>query len=201
MKKILLQCLQDQQALMAQLKSIFPAIENAVHKMIASLQNGGKILWMGNGGSAADAQHLAAELVGRFKQERPALASIALTTNTSVLTCLSNDYDYSIVFSRQIEALCQPYDIVIGISTSGNSLNVIKGIRAAQKIGAYTIGFTGHDGGELSKIVDLNMAIPSNNTERIQEAHIFIGHCICELIEKFIFEDDETEAAPDVACE
>lgn len=177
--------LQEHQAVMSQLVELFPAMEEAASRILQAIQKGGKVLWMGNGGSAADAQHLAAELIGRFKQERVALPAIALTTDSSILTCLSNDYDYSIVFSRQIEALCRPNDVVIGISTSGNSRNVIAGIHAAKKIGAYTIGFSGQ-GGELPALVDLGLSVPSKNTARIQEAHIFIGHTICEIVEQSV---------------
>lgn len=177
--------LQEHQAVMSQLVELFPAMEEAASRILQAIQKGGKVLWMGNGGSAADAQHLAAELIGRFKQERAALPAIALTTDSSILTCLSNDYEYSIVFSRQIEALCRPNDVVIGISTSGNSRNVIAGIHAAKKIGAYTIGFSGQ-GGELPALVDLSLSVPSKNTARIQEAHIFIGHTICEIVEQSV---------------
>jgi D-sedoheptulose 7-phosphate isomerase len=155
-------------------------------KMVACLHKGGKIFWMGNGGSAADAQHLAAELVGRFKLERKAIPSIALTANTSILTCLGNDYDYSIIFSRQLEALCQPNDLVVGITTSGNSKNVVLGIEAAKKIGAYTVAFTGESGGKLAGIADTCFKAPSSDTARIQEAHIFAGHIICEFVESRI---------------
>lgn len=167
---------------MQQLEPLAPLAQSIAERMIQAIRTGGKILWMGNGGSAADAQHLAAELIGRFKCERPAIASIALTTDSSVLTCLSNDYDFSIIFQRQIEALCKPQDVVIGISTSGNSENVLKGIQAAKKIGAYTVAFTGNRG-KLASISDACLAVPSDNTARIQEAHIFLGHCICEYIE------------------
>jgi D-sedoheptulose 7-phosphate isomerase len=147
---------------------------------------------MGNGGSAADAQHMAAELIGRFKIERPPIPSIALTVNTSVLTCLSNDYDYSIVFSRQLEALCQPHDVVIGISTSGNSKNVIKGIAMAKQKGAFTIGLAGCSGGELAKAVDLCLTISSTTTARVQEAHLFIEHVLCEYLESAMYQEKQT---------
>lgn len=170
--------------IMNNINQLIPDIVLATNKIIASLKSGGKLLLMGNGGSAADAQHLAAELIGRFQVERQALPAIALNTDTSILTCLSNDYDYSIVFSRQLEALCQTNDVVIGLSTSGNSKNILKGIATAKQKNAYTIGFSGNQGGELAKLVDLAINIPSSNTARIQEAHIFIGHTICQLIEQ-----------------
>lgn len=154
--------------------------------MLEAITNGKKILFMGNGGSAADAQHLAAELVGRFKAERKALAAIALTTDTSILTALANDYGYESVFSRQIAALAHSGDVVIGISTSGQSPNVVKGIQMAKDMGCKTIGFTGRDGGEVAKLVDLSLIVPSGETSRIQEAHIMIGHILCGLIEQTI---------------
>lgn len=183
MSQTILTLLDDHIHTMQQLKNLASQIDSAASQMINSLKKGGKIFWMGNGGSAADAQHLAAELIGRFKLERPAIPSIALTTDSSILTCLSNDYDFSIVFARQLEAFCQPNDIVIGITTSGNSQNILKGIAVAKQKGAYTIGLTGHQGGKLATAVDLCMTIPSTNTARIQEAHIFIGHTLCELVE------------------
>ena len=146
-----------------------------------------KVLWFGNGGSAADAQHLACELVGKFYLQRNALASIALTTNTSELTAIANDYDFDQVFARQVEALVNPGDIVIGITTSGNSLNVIEGIKEAKLRGAVTIGFTGASGGKLKENVDYLLAVPSEDTPHIQESHIMIGHIICYLVEKELF--------------
>lgn len=143
-----------------------------------------KIVLFGNGGSAADAQHIAAEFIGRFKKERKALPAIAFSVNTSVLTSVANDYDYSFVFKRQVEALVKKGDIVFGISTSGKAKNVIEGIKEAKKIEAYTIGFTGGNGAELAKIVDFAFIVPSFNTAYIQESHIMLGHLICELIDQ-----------------
>ncbi len=159
-------------------------IEKVADLIIAVLKNGGKVIIFGNGGSAADAQHIAGELVGKFKMERQALPAIALNTNTSIVTALANDYGYETVFRRQIEALGNKKDIVIGISTSGNSPSVIEAIKAAKKMGAKTIGLTGGSGGQLAKAADFTITVPSDNTPRIQEAHITIGHIICELIEK-----------------
>lgn len=184
----------EHQQTMAQLPPLLPLVEKAAQKIIAAVKQGGRVFWMGNGGSAADSQHLAAELIGRFKVERRALPSIALTVDTSILTCLSNDYDFSIVFSRQLEALCQAQDIVIGLSTSGNSPNVLKGIEAAKKIGAYTIGLTGGSGGALAKAADLCITVPSSVTARIQEAHIFIGHSMCEYLEQEIHKTEQNNA-------
>lgn len=183
-KETIIKSLNQHIEIMYQVKDLMVQIESASHTIINALRNGGKLLLMGNGGSAADAQHLAAELIGRFQVERQAIPAIALSTDTSILTCLSNDYDYSIVFSRQLEALCQPNDVVLGISTSGNSKNILKGIETAKQKNAFTIGFSGHNGGKLASLVDLSINIPSPITARIQEAHIFIGHTICELIEK-----------------
>lgn len=152
--------------------------------LIDCLKKNGKVLLFGNGGSASDSQHIAAELVGRFKKDRPSLAAIALTTNTSVLTSLANDYGYEIVFAKQVEALGQKNDIVIGISTSGKAKNVALGIKQAKKMGLKTIALTGGDGGELTKFADISLIVPSSVTARIQEAHITIGHIICELAEE-----------------
>ncbi len=167
----------------ATLPALEPLIAQAAEKMVAALQAGGKILWMGNGGSAADSQHLAAELVGRYNRDRKGLASIALTTDSSILTSVANDFGYATVFARQIEALCLPADVVVGISTSGNSANVLAGIAKAREIGAATIGFSGRDGGELARQVDLCLTVPAQDTARIQEGHILIGHIICDWVE------------------
>ncbi len=164
-------------------ESLVPAIEEAARWIAACLASGGKVLWMGNGGSAADSQHLAAELVGRYRRERRGLASIALTTDTSVLTAIGNDYGFDRVFERQIEALCHPDDVVVGLTTSGNSPNVVTAIRRARGLGAFTIGLTGGDGGALRRECDLCLTIPSNVTARTQEAHILIGHILCDWAE------------------
>lgn len=165
------------------LHALLPEIEIAAQEMVRCINNNGKILWMGNGGSAADSQHLAAELVGRFERERKALPSIALTTDTSILTAVANDYEYNYIFSRQIEAFCNANDVVVGISTSGNSGNILEGLKAAKSAGAFTIGLTGRTGGKMREGTDLCLVMPSNNTARIQEAHIFIGHILCDWIE------------------
>ena len=156
--------------------------------MIASsIKKGGKVILFGNGGSAADAQHIAAELVGRFKLERQGLAAVALTTNTSVITSIANDYGYEEIFSRQMEGLATDNDIAIAISTSGNARNVITGMLEAKKLGIKTIAITGSGGGEMATIADLALIVPSDNTARIQESHITIGHIICELVEAKLF--------------
>lgn len=149
-----------------------------------ALKSGNKVLFCGNGGSAADAQHLAAELIGRFQKERRSLASIALTTDTSILTAVANDYGYDEVFARQVEGLGRSGDVFIGISTSGNSANVVKAALKARDTGMHTIAFTGEGGGKLNDICDITFAVPSKVTARIQEMHIMVGHIICELVEE-----------------
>src|SRR5437867_1512981 len=157
-------------------------IEDAARRVIACYRAGGKILVMGNGGSAADAQHFAAELVGRYKRERAALPAIALTTDTSILTSVSNDYSYEDVFSRQVEAHARPGDVVVGISTSGNSENVCRALRVARERGAVTIALGGGSGGRMKDLTDLALIAPSTDTPRIQEAHITMIHIICDLV-------------------
>ena len=152
--------------------------------VIKCLKSGGKIILFGNGGSAADSQHLAAEFVGRFKKDRKALAAIALTTDTSILTSLANDYGYEVIFAKQIEALGKKPDVAVGISTSGKAKNVILGIKQAKDMGLDTIALLGGDGGALVKLADISLVVPSKITARIQEAHITIGHIICELAEE-----------------
>jgi D-sedoheptulose 7-phosphate isomerase len=151
--------------------------------MTSAVLDGGKIFWMGNGGSAADSQHLAAELVARFARERRALASIALTADSSILTAVANDYSFDRVFGRQLEALCHSNDVVVGISTSGNSENVVFGVRTAKRLGAFTVALTGSGGGRLAREADASLVVSSSVTARIQEAHILIGHILCDWIE------------------
>jgi D-sedoheptulose 7-phosphate isomerase len=174
----------EHQSVIAQLDALTPQIEALSQKMLQCLQAGGKIVWMGNGGSAADSQHLAAEMVVRYQTERRALASIALTTDTSILTAAGNDYGFEYVYARQVEALCSDKDIVVGISTSGNSPNVLRAIEAAKALGAYTAGMTAAGGGKLAQLCDLVLAMPTPVTARAQEAHILIGHILCELIDQ-----------------
>ncbi len=152
------------------------------------LQAGGKVIWFGNGGSAADAQHLAAEFVVRYKKERGPLASIALTTDTSILTAHSNDYHFDTVFERQVQALCKPQDLVIGLTTSGTSPNINLALAAANEIGAYTVALTGRDGGKVKDIAKLPIIIANDETARIQEAHMFIGHWLCEALDLLVAE-------------
>ncbi|WP_295794990.1 D-sedoheptulose 7-phosphate isomerase [Mucilaginibacter sp.] len=158
-------------------------IEKACEMIITAIQNGNKVLTAGNGGSAADAQHIAAELSGRFVKHRKALPGIALTTDTSALTAIANDYGYDHVFSRQVEALAQPGDLFIGISTSGNSQGILNAFETATKFGCKTLGLSGRDGGKMNGICDLNVIIPSDITARIQEMHILIGHILCKAVD------------------
>jgi len=168
-------------------------IEEISRAIINCYKNKGKVVLFGNGGSAADAQHIAGELVGKFKLERKSLFAIALTTNTSIMSAVGNDYGFERIFERQIESMVDDKDIIIGISTSGNSENVIKGILKAKEKGAKVIAFTGSSGGKMKDIVDILLNIPSDNTPRIQESHITIGHIICGLVEKELFENEKNK--------
>ena len=160
-----------------------PQIEAAVNMIVSALRGGGKLALCGNGGSAADAQHIAGELVGRYLLEREPLPALALTTDTSILTAVGNDYGFDQVFVRQVEALLQSGDVLIAISTSGNARNVVAAARAAHEQAVQIIGMTGADGGELAGAADVCLKVPSDDTPRIQETHITIGHIICELVE------------------
>jgi D-sedoheptulose 7-phosphate isomerase len=162
-------------------------IVEAVQSTVAALKNGKKLLFFGNGGSASDASHLAAEFVNRFKIERPGLPALALATDMAVITSISNDYDYSEIFSRQVRTFGQEGDIAFAISTSGNSPNVIKGSHAAKERGMKIIALTGGNGGKLAPLADLAFIVPSTNTARIQETHITLGHTICELVDELIY--------------
>ncbi len=162
-------------------------IEEVAQKCVDLYRTDKKTILAGNGGSAADAQHIAAELVGRYGFDRPSIPSLALTTDTSNLTAIGNDYGYDQVFSRQLEGMGQEGDIFIGISTSGNSVNIIKAFESAKKKNIMTVALTGRDGGEMAKMADIALVVPSNATPRIQESHILIGHIICDIIEKEIF--------------
>ena len=161
-----------------------PQINTLAAKITECFKNGGKVILMGNGGSAGDAQHIAAEFVGRYKKERKSYPALALNTNTSSLTAIGNDYGYEDTFSRQVEGFAKAGDVVIGISTSGNSANVYKALELAKKLNCYTAAFLGKTGGTIKDIVDLPLVVKSNNTPRIQECHIFMGHTLCELVEK-----------------
>ncbi len=164
-------------------EELIPKISELSELVIEAIRQGNKVVLFGNGGSAADAQHIAAELSGKFVKERKGLAGLALTTNTSVLTSIGNDYGFSKIFERQVEALCNSGDVLIGISTSGHSENIVNGIAKGKEMGCKTVGLLGRDGGKLKEICDETIIINSNTTARIQEMHILIGHIICEQID------------------
>lgn len=168
-------------------RELAATVAEAAETLVAALRAGNKLLVMGNGGSAADAQHFVAEIVGRFKMERKALPAIALTTDTSILTAIGNDYGYDCVFSRQVEAHACAGDVVVGISTSGNSPNVLQALKLAREMGCRTIGLLGKDGGTIKEVSDINLTVPCNDTPRVQEGHITIIHIICDLVEKKMF--------------
>ncbi|MFA5089422.1 MAG: D-sedoheptulose 7-phosphate isomerase [Candidatus Omnitrophota bacterium] len=180
-KEIILESIQVKEEL---LRTSIGDIVDITSLIINCVKKEGKVILFGNGGSASDSQHIAAELVGRFKKDRQALAAIALTTNTSILTAIANDYGYEMVFAKQIEGLAKKNDVAIGISTSGKARSVLMGIRQAKKMGVKTVALTGGDGGELAKTADITFIAPSSVTARIQEAHIMVGHAICELVEQ-----------------
>jgi len=169
------------------IKELTPIIAKISKKVVNAYKNKKKVVLFGNGGSAADAQHIAAEFIGKFYKERDSLPSLAFHTNTSVLTAIANDFGYDLVFERQVSSFVEDGDVAIGISTSGNSPNVIKGLLKAKEKGAVTIGFTGEKPSKIEEIVDLCLKIPSSDTPRIQEGHITVGHIICYLVEKELF--------------
>jgi len=169
------------------LKTQLPAISSLAGMMSSAIKSGNKILIFGNGGSASDAQHIAGELVGRFRMDRAALPAIALTTDPSLLTALANDYGYDTVFRRQVEALGSRGDVLIALTTSGTSANILQAAAAARDMGIFVIGLTGQTGGKLKSAADLTIMVPSMDTPRIQEAHITIAHIICQLVESELF--------------
>lgn len=168
-------------------RDLTPAIAQAATLLAAAFRGGNKLLVMGNGGSAADAQHFVAEIVGRFKLERRALPALALTTDSSILTAVGNDYGFESIFSRQVEAHAVPGDVVLGISTSGNSPNVQLALQAAERAGCRTVALLGKDGGSIKGVAELALIVPSNDTPRVQEGHITIIHIICDLLERELF--------------
>jgi len=187
-KDVLLESIQVKEEILRNQISQIVAITQLI---IDCLKKNGKLIVFGNGGSASDSQHIAAELVGRFKKDRSALAGIALTTNTSIITSLANDYGYDVIFSRQIEALGQKNDVALGISTSGKAKNVVMGLKQAKKMGIKTVALSGGDGGEIAKVADVSLLVPSVVTARIQEAHITIAHIICEIIEQELCQEQK----------
>lgn len=187
MRDIINDCFDNHMSLADRIKtSMADQIVSAAEEIIASLDKGGTLLLCGNGGSAADAQHIAAEFTGRYLiKGRRALPAIALTTDTSALTAIGNDFGFENVFSRQVEALATADDVLLAISTSGNSPNVLKATKTATSIGCRTIGLTGHDGGQLKELVECCLTVPSDKTPRIQEMHILIGHILCDLADRY----------------
>jgi D-sedoheptulose 7-phosphate isomerase len=174
---------------------VIATIAEVSEVLLRSMERGNKTLLFGNGGSASDAQHIAAEFIGRFAFDRPALPALALSVNASSLTAIGNDYGFDLVFSRQIEALGRPGDVAIGISTSGNSENVIRAVSSAKRLGLPTVGLTGSKGGELKNTVDYCIRVPSDETPRIQECHILIGHIISELVEEALFHEEQSRVS------
>ncbi len=166
---------------------LLETIRRVADMMVEALQHGRRILWCGNGGSAADAQHLAAELSGRFYYDRPPLNSEALHCNTSYMTAVANDYGYDLIYSRMINGSCQKGDILVGLSTSGNSKNIVNAFKKAKELGVITVALTGETGGEMKALADYLLNVPSSDTPRIQECHIMLGHIICEIVEATIF--------------
>jgi D-sedoheptulose 7-phosphate isomerase len=175
--------LAEHRALFAMLEMLRPQADAAAARMAECLRVGGKLMFCGNGGSAADSQHLAAEFTGRFLDDRPPLAALALSTDSSALTCIANDYAFDQVFERQLRALGRRGDVLVAISTSGHSANVLRAVHAARELGIATIGLLGRDGGGLAGLCDIAVVVPSQTTARIQEAHIFIGHVWCAMVE------------------
>ncbi|HIQ39991.1 MAG TPA: SIS domain-containing protein [Sulfurivirga caldicuralii] len=171
------------QQLFSQLHTLAGPLQQWVAAVITSLEQGGKVVWLGNGGSAADAQHMAAELVVRYVKNRRPLAAIALTTDTSILTAHPNDFDFDSVFERQVRALVQPVDVVVGMSTSGNSVNVVRALAAAGEIGATTVALTGQTPNRLAALAHIPLAVPAVETARVQEAHTFLSHVLCEALD------------------
>jgi len=176
--------LQEHLALFQQLATLDQQVDQAINACVHSLRAGGKLMFCGNGGSAADSQHLAAEFTGRFIKDRPPVAAIALSTDTSALTCIANDYSFEAIFARQVQAIGKPGDCLIAISTSGNSGNVLAAVAAAKALGITCIGLLGRDGGKLKPQCDVSIVVPSQVTARIQEAHILIGHSLCGAVEQ-----------------
>ncbi len=181
------QAIEEHLAVIDLLRNQQSLLQGIGEEMTRAIVAGKKVLWCGNGGSAADSQHLAAELMGRFRRERCAFPSIALTTDTSILTAVGNDYGYERIFQRQVEALCTSGDVLVGISTSGSSKNVCAALQTARQMGVFTVAFTG-EGGEIASIADVALCIPSKDTARIQEGHMLCGHMLCDWVERSVCE-------------
>ncbi len=185
-----LKAIHDHLKVIEQLEHQQELFERIAERMTKAIRLGNKILWCGNGGSAADSQHLAAEIVGRFRRERRGWASIALTTDTSILTAVGNDYGYDAIFARQVEALCRPGDVLVGLTTSGNSANVCQALQCARTLGAFTVGMTGEGGGKLATLADACLRVASSETARIQECHILFGHMLCGRVESELCDEN-----------
>ncbi|MFH1133486.1 MAG: SIS domain-containing protein [Nanoarchaeota archaeon] len=181
---------------LATAERLSPEIEEAAKRIIVAFRAGGKLVLFGNGGSAADAQHIATELVHQFEKKRPALHAMVLHGNTSAMTSIGNDWGFDEVYARQIEGIATKKDVVIAISTSGNSANIIRGIEEAKRKGSYVIGFSNQDGGKMKGLLDLAILVPATNTARVQECHITIGHILCKLIEDELFPEAGGKIAP-----
>ena len=184
MKELIKKNILEHSAVLDSIEHLDESVIRVANLLISSLEKGGTIIWCGNGGSASDSQHLAGELVGRFVDERKPLKSIALTADSAVMTCIVNDYGYEHIFSRQVEALGSKGDVLVGITTSGNSKNVLNAFEVATNKGVTTIGLLGKGGGVAKNLVEESIIIPSNSTARVQEMHILIGHILCDLIEE-----------------
>ena len=184
------EAIREHQSMMASLSEVWPSLVAAADAVIERVRNGGAVFWFGNGGSATQALHFATELVGRFERERRGIRSYALVADTSLMTAVANDYSFDVIFARQIESLCRPGDVAVGLSTSGNSANVLQGVDAAASLGALTVGFTGGEGGKLARSVDIPIVVPHLRTCRVQEAHLFLGHTLCEIVEAAMPESD-----------
>jgi len=184
MDKIINKSIDNHFNALSQLKENLPVIKKISGLFVSALRANGKIIFMGNGGSAADSEHLTAELVGRFKKNRKAFAAVSLSSNICVITAIGNDYGFDEIFSRQVEAIANKNDLIVAISTSGESQNVIKAVVKAKELGVKTVGFLGKHGGKLKSLVDISLVIPTEDTPRIQEMHILAGHIICEIVEE-----------------
>ena len=189
------EAIREHESMMTSVGELWPVLEATAQAVIERVADGGAVFWFGNGGSATQALHFATELVGRFERNRPGIRSYALVADTSLITAVANDYSFDVIFARQIESLCRPGDVAVGLSTSGNSPNVSQAIDAATSIGALTVGFTGGEGGKLARSVDFSIVAPSSRTCRIQEAHLFLGHTLCELIEASVPESDDVRSS------
>jgi len=185
------EAIREHQSMMASLTEVWPSLLAAGDAVIERVRAGGAVFWFGNGGSATQALHFATELVGRFERERRGIRSYALVADTSLITAVANDYSFDVIFARQIESLCRPGDVAVGLSTSGNSSNVLQGVEAAASLDALTVGFTGADGGKLARSVDIPIVVPHTRTCRVQEAHLFLGHTLCEIVEAAMPDSDD----------